>query len=1029
MAAVPQSPLLFLLLLLLSLRWSSFSPSATVVDRRQFRTHGEHCDGVAILCERALQCLLVAGKRTCREASAAAGGAIVENNRCLHAKCPVLFPDCPHDTVPVLIQTAEELSAGEGTDDECCPPSPSMVRCQCDPKKCLIPACPDGTERVLVQLGTERPGECCDRFECRQPECDNVRCPDSLDTLDLYSPDGLSCPPDSYHPAPYIPPGACCPIISQCTCRLGICEPARQCPSGELLVVRRRAGGEPGRCCDEFECRPANESQKSADGCQHGGRTFAVGERWHSAPCQECQCGSDGISKCRRMECPKLAQDCTWVGVVPGECCPVCLGCRDEQGLTYDEGKHSDRDGCTNCTCLDFRWQCHKFICKTDCENPMNVPGECCPVCDEPTVVKSPASFRGCPSLRQCPLRCEFGLEQNRVSGCFECKCAEVKKLLRLGGGGGGNGAGGEEDGADGGGLAGDGQITKCESLTEQNCARLCAHGYLRDQNDCPICRCAHCPPMDDRCAKHCVYGFESNSVGCPICKCRAATADTDVPKSTFTPPYLTVVSSYSPLQYSSTLPPSLHCVSGEAEERDIGEWWTDSECWQCFCQQGKEFCSLISCPKRPDECPDEHWTRSTESPCCPSCASSIVQNASFSPPPSPSPQQRHFAQVCHSPGTGQLFVDGETWHLNGCVACTCRMGHVLCSWNGGKQCPPAPCERPLLLESAVDQCCPRCPPPEEDSPPATSELLADTKLPANNCVDDQSGRVYAPGAEWRRDMCQSCRCSSDGRVRCFREHCSASPEGFGGCVSDRMLSLKGRCCSLCSDALKAKPDAALCTYGNSIFARGEQFRDGPCRNCSCLAGGIIRCTEIHCSPCRSDEKTGGNNGTAVMKPDGECCSSCRADPPEHSPTVILYSSFERGIEDQIMFVGDNGENERRRPNGVPDSWAQRHLWLMVAIPALLLTALFALFTAFVLTEGKCRRLKETALKKVAGGNSNKAGCFTNSRRYVVVQRQRKSSFCEGAATTASGDGDVGISLLDTAAAAAPPTTTTISAI
>ena len=52
-------------------------------------------------------------------------------------------------------------------------------------------------------------------------------------------------------------------------------------------------------------------------------------------------------------------------------------------------------------------------------------------------------------------------------------------------------------------------------------------------------------------------------------------------------------------------------CIStssnGRQIERDAGEWWNDG-CRHCFCEQRQEFCSLISCPSKPSECPQENW-------------------------------------------------------------------------------------------------------------------------------------------------------------------------------------------------------------------------------------------------------------------------------------------------------------------------------------------------------------------------------------------------------------------------------------
>jgi hypothetical protein len=87
--------------------------------------------------------------------------AILE--RCLLAKCPILFPDCPSDSVPVL---STGPISNDGTDpDGCC--QPAIVQCKCDPQKCLVPSCPEATERRMTKKGTEIPGQCCDQFECR----------------------------------------------------------------------------------------------------------------------------------------------------------------------------------------------------------------------------------------------------------------------------------------------------------------------------------------------------------------------------------------------------------------------------------------------------------------------------------------------------------------------------------------------------------------------------------------------------------------------------------------------------------------------------------------------------------------------------------------------------------------------------------------------------------------------------------------------------------------------------------------------
>lgn len=58
---------------------------------------------------------------------------------------------------------------------------------------------------------------------------------------------------------------------------------------------------------------------------------------------------------------------------------------------------------------------------------------------------------------------------------------------------------------------------------------------------------------------------------------------------------------------------------------------------------------------------------------------------------------------VCHAPGSGYHYVEGETWDLDSCTKCTCHVGHVLCQV---QKCPPTPCISPKRL---VGQCCPVC--------------------------------------------------------------------------------------------------------------------------------------------------------------------------------------------------------------------------------------------------------------------------------------------------------------------------------
>uniref|UniRef100_A0A7E4UPE0 Cysteine-rich motor neuron 1 protein n=1 Tax=Panagrellus redivivus TaxID=6233 RepID=A0A7E4UPE0_PANRE len=719
---------------------------------------------------------------------------------CLKAKCDVLFtPKCPDDSRLEVIKSDE---------DECCP---KKGTCVCDAEKCAAKsaACLHGYERVMIQEGTGEPGNCCDEYECREPpiDCTAVDCDDSMDELPE------ECPGDSFRPLSYIPDGACCPIQPACRCKPGLCQPVH-CPAGQSALISAKGDGSPGTCCDIFTCvAPSSLSKTKTAGTivhrnlrcfdAHSNQTFAEGATFFRSACETCECRS-GIVRCKQMQCPHIGADKCSVGHKEDECCPVCTGCLDDQGGRRNPSEHWAKDECTNCTCNPntFSVECTVPVCKIDCLEPRRVPGECCPVCDAPTVVQPPVV---CPDLRHCPLRCEHGLQKTDW-GCFQCKCADGLEPT----------------------VASD-PNSECVELSEANCDKQCAHGYRRDQKGCPVCKCAKCPPIDT-CYKHCLYGFETNSLGCPVCKCRGKSR----------------IDARLQVSEKEVLATSNVCTSvvdgDRIVSRDEGEWWTDGNCRQCFCQHRTEYCSLISCPPRPTECPLADW-HVAKGECCPSCAADVIIASNGTVPATAVSQ--HGQTVCHSPGDGRLYVDGETWNLADCVSCTCRVGHVLCS---ATQCPPVPCDEPLKAEG--DSCCATCPP--------ELTLTSFNETSAGFCTDDH-GIARANGEQWRLNECTSCRCSaSSPDPLCFSEKCPYSAEDCEG----KPLMIKGRCCPVCSDELRAE---SICTYENHTYTLHEEFWPNECRNCTCHAGGRLDCVELQCPPCEH----------FIVRIAGECCGMC----------------------------------------------------------------------------------------------------------------------------------------------------------
>ncbi|PAV75131.1 hypothetical protein WR25_13594 [Diploscapter pachys] len=701
----------------------------------------------------------------------------MSSEQCLKARCSVVFhPHCPADS---------RLLIPPPPPGECCG---QPGTCVCDLQKCKasVPVCEAGKELTLVEEGRGEPEKCCDVFECRKQEahCANTPCP--LRVLD--EDEGVEeCPPDSIRPPTHVPNGACCPIRPACRCRASVCRPAT-CPDGQTLRIVSKGTGSPGRCCDDWTCDAGAPPMTKE--CKSDGKTHEDGEEWFSASCASCKC-IKGVAQCKGMDCPKLPEHCSWIGIPEGECCPVCFGCKTDANETKKRNETWKKDNCVQCSCSDSGMViCEEQVCKTDCENPKKVEGQCCPVCDEPSIITLPDS---CPSLEHCPLRCENGLRRD-ARGCFECECLPVEKPT------------GAEN---------------CEDLSAENCDKQCAHGYSKDASGCAVCKCAKCPPLH-QCFKHCLYGFETNAIGCPVCKCRGKGS--------------TELKQLAQEKMNGAFDKD-KCIStssnGRQIERDAGEWWNDG-CRHCFCEQRQEFCSLISCPSKPPECPQENWKHKDDGSCCPTCTTLTT----------PKNITKHQHTVCQSPGTGRLFTDGETWQLASCVSCTCRVGQVLCRT---VECPPVACENPAMTYE--DTCCPRCP----------NNTSVEAPRPESPICTDESGTVHVAGSSWRTDECTSCTCTKEGKTACYREECPVD-EQFN--CKGSPLVIKGRCCPVCSDVLSS---SAVCSYQSSVYSVGEQWQEGACSNCSCVAGGQTICRQMVCPPCED-----------IVPLEGHCCPLCK---------------------------------------------------------------------------------------------------------------------------------------------------------
>ncbi|XP_060919599.1 cysteine-rich motor neuron 1 protein isoform X3 [Labrus mixtus] len=495
------------------------------------------------------------------------------------------------------------------------------------------------------------------------------------------------------------------------------------------------------------QCQEAAVSPK----CVHNGKEFSEGEVYRMDPCWLCQCRG-GISFCSKAECAEL--DCENFYIPEGECCPVCI---DVELLSMDSTKAScwvnnklraheeqwKEDDCTFCQCVDGDPHCTAMACKQSCQNPVKIPGECCPFCEEPSY--ETVSPMLCPPLENCSLSgtdCPYGFHQDK-NGCLLCQCLnndscpDLGKYCSLR-----CPMGYERD--DFGCEVCECSIPmpKCRPLT---CTKTCPYGYVRNKHGCEMCRCVKCPPFT--CDKHCSDGYQQNKKGCSICMCKESGHDPDT---------------------TALAPMPDYCLTSNGHRYEEGDGWHDG-CRDCYCHSGREMCVLISCPvpscSNPVVRPEQ---------CCPTCEE---ESGSGQP-------EGMDMVVCRAPG-GEFYVEGETWNLDECTRCTCRKGRVLCDT---EVCPPALCQTPIRNK---DTCCHVC--PEEKLTPL---------LPVNNSQQEycitSDGDVLLAGDSWKANACTSCTCNN-GTIQCFSQRCPAA--------NCRVPVLrKGQCCPHCLEITTTLP-------------------------------------------------------------------------------------------------------------------------------------------------------------------------------------------------------------------------------
>ncbi|RZF38021.1 hypothetical protein LSTR_LSTR006420 [Laodelphax striatellus] len=744
---------------------------------------------------------------------------------------------------------SEGLS-GNCTDSDCeqdviasaCPPdsipdpaNPAEGGCVCSTDRCLPPptCTPPATHR-LQRPASGEPSNCCDVYECVDPpavNCSSVTCPE----------EGGPCPADSYRLPAHRAEGDCCSLPQECQC---LPEPCRlpECQPPLWPKVVRPGNGNPGSCCALFKC-VENESNNTCTDEE---------QSWRESECTLCTC-KNGLKLCETdPPCPQLPEGCSKTRVPKGKCCPVCMdgpektepdlnGCFTSRGKFKRNGDTWQTDPCTACTCDNGKRRCVVSVCEP-CSNPIYQPGECCPVCDESSVVTLPPN---CQAFN-CTLRCVHGFVRDS-EGCFTCQCQQDECRLDCP-----YGYVKDKHGNKLCECAGAGVSSQCPSMA--GCRKSCPHGLRLNKAGCPVCKCDSCKPLSADCSKNCAHGFAKNSNGCPICKCLPSpdsrTQNTAV-----------------------SVEGKSYCFHLDDDVvHEDGEVWFDG-CRHCYCRDGIEMCSPLLCP--PVNC-SAHLVNTTG--CCPSCP-----GEDLSP-------KKHV--VCGEDGSGgDLHVEGDQWQLAGdsSVECMCQDGRTYCH---APECPPAPCDFQTLVTSNLGcshcsakldntsvkltttcdshptesvwreskcvsclcdnghaicfeetcqsvaackhplhikgHCCPIC--LDHLGSTAAATTLA---TPTLGClVANASTRLYQPGDTWAISDCISCQCLDVGQTLCTKEVCPFT------CAS--AVKAPGKCCPVCpttsSDggALKDSSRGAvfivivslvICTMLVLVFLVGRQCR------------------------------------------------------------------------------------------------------------------------------------------------------------------------------------------------------------
>uniref|UniRef100_T1JCP8 VWFC domain-containing protein n=1 Tax=Strigamia maritima TaxID=126957 RepID=T1JCP8_STRMM len=232
--------------------------------------------------------------------------------------------------------------------------------------------------------------EMCALISCPVPTCEHPSvtaedcCPQCLD--DLSVPMMTVCQAiDGHH---YVE-GETWSMDSctRCICHEGrvLCNTQQCSPTPCQNPVKKQ--GECCASCTGLIAEPAHtESNINKPTCYSDDERTAYqhGNSWRASICQSCTC-QHGKIKCFSDSC--LKPTCDRPVLRKNQCCPICLDkkvpslrCESDDRI-YNNGEKWNPSECVHCMCLNGRIKCTENQCSVDCDNPIHIEGECCPVC------------------------------------------------------------------------------------------------------------------------------------------------------------------------------------------------------------------------------------------------------------------------------------------------------------------------------------------------------------------------------------------------------------------------------------------------------------------------------------------------------------------------------------------------------------------------------------------------------------------------------------------------------------------------